>query len=96
MGQHLRFSTLRVLFVTYLPEVHIHELHKRVVHTTTVLDCSLFLSKYSEIRSAIGEKLGDEFIVQAGVLISSALEPVEKVSIASRQTPEGSENDFRD
>ena len=24
---------LRVLFVTYLPEVHVHKLHKRVMHT---------------------------------------------------------------
>jgi len=59
-------------------------------------DGSLLPAQRSHVRSAERANRIEEFIVEGSVLESFALEPVDKISIASRQTSEGSENDLCD
>jgi len=79
---------LRGLLISYFPEVHIHELHKRVVRPSSFFDVSLLRSKFTKIRQAKIENTFGESIVEVRVLQSFTLEPVDEIAIAGRQTSE--------
>src|SRR5262249_6607129 len=77
-----------------LPEIHVHELHDRIVHPTFLRDACLFRSQFGQVVGAELQQALNKTAVQIGIAETATLEAVNKIPVARRQTPQRTENDF--
>ena len=77
-----------------LPEVHVDELHERIVDSGLFPDAALLFAKHNDVVGAKLSRPPNEARVEARILETLALETGDKIPIARGQTCKCAKDDF--